>query len=144
MSDRLYIEGNKDALKGLAKTSKSVVSRAIELVAFALAGFMKDEAPFAKGNLRDKISWPEQLGPLEFGINIDAPYWRPVQFGAKPHVIYPRTKKALAFTVNGDRVVCAYVFHPGNVANPFIDRAIDRVEDRIDSAVDQALQEAGL
>lgn len=37
-------------------------------------------------------------------------------FGARPHMIYPKTKKALAFNTKGGRVVVRSVSHPGNRA----------------------------
>jgi len=41
-------------------------------------------------------------------------------------------------------VICSVVHHPGNKANPFVDRAFKTVETHLDTIVDYALEEAGL
>ena len=45
-------------------------------------------------------------------------------YGAPPHVIRVRRRKALRFEMNGEIVFAKKVNHPGNAANPFLQRAL--------------------
>lgn len=53
-----------------------------------------------------------------------APY---VNDGTRPHLIRPKTKQALKFTIGGRTVFAKVVHHPGTRANPFLDRALREV-----------------
>lgn len=44
--------------------------------------------------------------------------------GTRPHVIRPRNRKALAFTVGGRRIVVTKVNHPGNQATHWFDLTV--------------------
>ncbi|KKL10653.1 hypothetical protein LCGC14_2553680 [marine sediment metagenome] len=43
-----------------------------------------------------------------------------VEFGTPPHIIKPKTKKALAFQSGGETIIVKEVKHPGTRAQPFI------------------------
>lgn len=47
--------------------------------------------------------------------------------GTPPHVIRPRTRKALRFMAGGRVVFASKVNHPGTVGTKFLTRAIDRL-----------------
>lgn len=69
------------------------------------------------------------LGRYSFGYQVSAggpraPYVLPVHQGARPHVIVPSIKSALAFTIDGRPVVTRRVNHPGNRAQPFLTLAL--------------------
>jgi hypothetical protein len=50
-----------------------------------------------------------------------------VNDGTRPHIIRPRTKRVLKFTVGGRTVFAKMVRHPGTRARPFLDRALREV-----------------
>lgn len=82
----------------------------------------KREAPVDTGRLRSSIT-TEQEGWNRVVVGTNVEYAEAVEFGTPPHVIEPKEKKALAFTVGGKRVVVKRVNHPGTKARPFLRRA---------------------
>lgn len=44
--------------------------------------------------------------------------------GTRPHIIRPRYRKALKFTVSGSTVFARVVHHPGTKANDFLTKAL--------------------
>lgn len=69
------------------------------------------------------------LGRYSFGYQVsaggpEAPYVLPVHQGALPHVIVPRIKSALAFSIDGRPIVTRRVNHPGNSPQPFLTLAL--------------------
>jgi hypothetical protein len=83
------------------------------------------------------------MGRLTWRIFTAIDYALAVLEGSDPHEIVPNKAKALAFEVNGQLIFARRVRHPGNEANPFIDRAIVRTEDRLDDLAAQALDAVG-
>lgn len=128
----------------------TLVPRLIEQVAIAIFGETSREAPVDTGRLASSVQFPEQVAPTEYEIEINAEYWRHVQFGTglhgpkgKAYPIFPKRKKALAFKIGGENVVVKYVkAHPGRKPDPFIDRAIDTVESNIDDIADAVIGSA--
>jgi HK97 gp10 family phage protein len=71
------------------------------------------------GRLRSSITHVKVDDYLwQAGTNVK--YGKYVEFGTSPHKITPRSKKALAFTKNGKKVVVKSVMHPGSKAKPFL------------------------
>lgn len=50
--------------------------------------------------------------------------------GTRPHVIRPRTRKVLKFSVKGHTVFAKVVHHPGTKANDFLTKALRTVAAR--------------
>ena len=63
-----------------------------------------------------------------------APY---VEFGTKPHVIRPKTKKMLAFRVGGKMVFARKVNHPGTRAYNYMKDAFNESTPKITKIYDQ-------
>lgn len=57
-------------------------------------------------------------------ITIGTDHWHFVEYGTRPHIIRPRTKKALWWP--GARHPVKKVYHPGTKAQPFIRPAATR------------------
>ena len=57
-----------------------------------------------------------------------------VEFGTSPHVIVPKSKKMLAFKVNGQMVFARRVNHPGSKPYPFMEPAF---RETIPMAIDE-------
>lgn len=128
----------------------TLIPRMIEQVAVAIFGEISREAPVDTGRLAGSVQFPERTAHTEFAIEINAEYWKHVQFGTgihgpnkKPYPIFPKRKKALAFKVEGRLVVVKYVkAHPGRRPDPFVDRAITTVEASLDQIAESVLREA--
>lgn len=68
-------------------------------------------------------------------------YWRFLETGAIGHDISPRSKKALAFDVDGERVMAWAVEHPGMAAKPFLRPAFDKEKDNATKAVGESIKQ---
>lgn len=87
-------------------------------------------APVDTGRLRSsgKIVYSSFFGfRPKATIIFDVDYAAFVNDGTRPHIIRPRTAKALRFTVGGRVVYAKVVNHPGTRAKPFLDRALREV-----------------
>lgn len=60
-------------------------------------------------------------------VSFDVEYAQMVHDGTRPHIIRPRTAKALRFVIGGQVVYARVVHHPGTRARPFLDRALREV-----------------
>lgn len=110
----------------------------VDEVAPEIVDAIKEEAPVRKGpgggRLRDSITSRRSFGlsgvGVEFGSKV--PYAGYVEEGTPPHIIRPRSARALRFTGrSGATVYAAYVNHPGTKPNPFARRAVERVSPEI-------------
>ena len=94
-------------------------------------GFCKIECPVDLGHLRASIGNPTEEGIFDvtrnavaFGTAVD--YAFPVEFGSRPHIIKPKTKKALRWK---DKSTNEYIFakkvkHPGTKGRHFMLKGI--------------------
>jgi hypothetical protein len=82
---------------------------------------LKTEAPRKTGRLRDSILVRTEDGEQRFYA---LPYARFVVGGTRPHLILPRTKRALFWQGAGHPV--RQVRHPGTAPNDFRARAVGR------------------
>lgn len=87
-------------------------------------------APVDTGRLRASIRMESRRTftfKTVWTIGSDVEYAPYVNDGTRPHVIRPRTKKALRFKVGNQIVFATVVNHPGTRPNPFLDRALREV-----------------
>jgi hypothetical protein len=82
---------------------------------------LKTEAPRKTGRLRDSILVRTEAGEQRFYA---LPYARFVIGGTRPHLILPRTKRALFW--RGARHPVRQVRHPGTASNDFPALAVGR------------------
>lgn len=107
--------------------------------------------PVNTGNLRSSITteFRQQGDRLQVRVGTNVDYALPVHEGSRPHVIRPRSKKALVFVwpgapsavaaavprsrrrvsrqgKSGPLVAFRYVNHPGTKARPFLRLALER------------------
>lgn len=83
-------------------------------------------APFASGATHAAIKGTVSDHGRRYVITLVAPTPQAVftNTGTRAHVIRPRSKRALAFTAGGVRVVVAKVNHPGTPATHWWDRQL--------------------
>lgn len=98
-----------------------MVSQAVRRIAIRLEGELKKMSPVNNGQLRQSIKVIPNEDSLTIKMNEHGKW---VEFGTPPHVIKPKTKKALKFQSNGDSVIVKKVKHPGTRPNPFIRNTI--------------------
>lgn len=89
---------------------------------------LQDASPFASGETRLSITAHPRFLARSVRVVVAAPTIQAAttNYGARPHVIHPKRKQALAFRVNGRRVVVRYVNHPGNQATHWWDKTLAR------------------
>jgi len=88
----------------------------------------------SKASRRNKVAMA--VGPAQ-----DKWYWRFLETGAAGHGISPRSKKALAFEVDGELVMAWAVKHPGMAAKPFLRPAFDREKDNATKTVGENIKQ---
>lgn len=72
------------------------------------------------GRLKQSLKW--ETDGLTGRVSTDVTYWVHVEYGTAPHVIRPRTKRALYWP--GAEHPVAKVNHPGTPAHPFLRPAL--------------------
>jgi HK97 gp10 family phage protein len=88
-------------------------------------------APVKTGYLASTVY--KEIGFGEAKVGAAASYAAAVEFGTAPHEIRPINGRVLAFKVAGKMVFTPLVHHPGNRANPFMQRALDEALGKVDS-----------
>lgn len=87
---------------------KNATEKAIEEAGFEIEGTAKQNAPVDSGYYRNNIKFD---GKNQVIANAD--YSADLEYGTKPHVIEPKTAKALHFKSDGQDVFAKRVNHPG-------------------------------
>ena len=106
---------------------RQAIDRAGYNISKLIEEYAVEESPYQTGKLGQSIisGYDPETMTIWVGSNLEyAPH---VEFGTQPHIIEPKTKKALKFETDGKTVFAKKVQHPGTSANPFIERAIKRV-----------------
>jgi len=80
---------------------------------------MREEAPIRTGELRRSIFY--ETDEYIVFIRVGAPYARYVEFGTRPHIIEAPYGRRLKIPIDGF-IFRKRVFHPGAIANPFVQR----------------------
>lgn len=112
--------------RGLESIAKNLAPRAERLLDKAATNIergAKRRAPVDTGALRNSIGW-KRAGRFTRIIADGVEYGIDVEFGTGPHIIRPKSKRALAFNIGGKRIVRRYVFHPGTRPHPFLVPAV--------------------
>ena len=92
----------------------------LEGVANDMRNVLVRTCPVDKGRLKTSIKVKVKDGVLTFYMVDYAVY---VEFGTKPHIIKPKTKKSLAWKDGNRKVFAKSVQHPGTRPQPFIRNA---------------------
>lgn len=85
----------------------------------------RDNAPVKSGNYRNNINYDGK-----YTITANAKYSAAIEYGTQPHIIEPKTAKALHFKKNGREVFAKIVRHPGTKPNPVMRNAARTVMKR--------------
>ena len=120
------------------------VMNALERVGIYLTAYVKGQKlsgnPINRrtGNLSRHIAYEVSAvgGRLQVKVGVvrgaqDVPYARYLEEGTRPHIIEPKTKKALAFQMGGEYLAFRRVHHPGNRAFRFLRGSLDENRERV-------------
>lgn len=131
------------ALESLPGHVRRAFEGAHRMMTLELQGNLAANSPVDHGNLAN--SWRVQRhGALVSSVDTSVAYALFVNEGTAPHDIYPKTARALRFTVGGRTVYAKHVHHPGTQGTHYIEQSIEQVDNRAQHFVDQALAQAGL
>lgn len=97
------------------------VARFMDRIADDIADDARRFAPVDTGLLKSSIK-VHRRGPTTRRIHAHAPYAAWVEYGTRPHIIRPNSKKALHWP--GARHPVAVVHHPGTRAQPYLRPAL--------------------
>ena len=79
-----------------------------------------------RASVTHEIAKSGNLVVARVGSNVD--YLLPVHEGSRPHIIVPKSKKALKWNKRGRARFARRVRHPGNKPNPFLRDALRAVK----------------
>lgn len=131
------IEG-LDRLRAIIERAERALPRIIDFLAEAIEVYAWALAPRRTGRLASGI---RRGGTgLQRYVTVGAPYAAYVEYGTRPHVIYPRRARALRFVVDGEVVYAKYVHHPGFPGRHFMRESIDRAIKHLEENLEQLLK----
>ena len=125
-----------EAMRESAKDSDITTQNVLIHSANYIKADMEARVPVRTGTLRQSIEVKVSHDKVVIGPNTD--YAAYVEFGTKPHTIYPKNKKALVFVVNGNKVFAKKVNHPGTKAQPYVRPAFEAWVDTLGALVAEA------
>lgn len=104
----------------------------VQGVTFSTATRAQRTVPVDTGRLRasQNVNIGRRPGGVTGTVTYQAPYAAAVHQGARPRVIVPRRKRALAFRVRGVPVVVRRANWPGFAGQPWLFRTLVRVAGR--------------
>ena len=114
-----------------------VQSKVVNLAAQDLVHNLMMNSPVDHGLLK---SWfIDSISDSEAHIKTPAEYAADVNYGTRPHFIYPTNKKMLYW--EGAEHPVPYVVHPGTAPTLFVENSIEETEQNMDEFFLTALQE---
>jgi len=116
-----------------------VRQRFIELLADITYNTMRELAPVRTGFMRESIR--KSIGVGEAYVDVTDPKAVFVEYGTRPHMIYPVNASCLAFFAGGRMIFTKYVSHPGTKPQPFVRFAVEEAQRRIPETWEQAFLE---
>lgn len=118
MALKVRVEG-VDRFKRMLARLPARLGEVVEALANLVWRRARAYAPVRTGYLRSSLRVS--------GISVvsEAPYSGYLEFGTRPHMIFPRRAKALRFEVGGRTVFARYVRHPGFRGRLYMRRALE-------------------
>lgn len=125
------------AAKLSPENARQVSSKTLNLAAQDLVRNLMVNSPVDHGLLK---SWfIESIDDTEAHIKTPAEYAADVNYGTRPHFIYPTNAKAL-YWEGADHPV-KWVAHPGTSPTLFVENSIEETQNRMDEFFLTAMQE---
>ena len=131
MEAKVRVEGLEKVLRALSgERWLAILDRFLARLANETLYLFQKTAPKKTGRLVASAYVVSPRAGVQV-MRVDAPYAAVVEFGSRPHPIFPRHAQALRFEVGGRVVFARYVRHPGTRAQLVIRRALDTVTRKI-------------
>ena len=92
------------------------------------------------GFMRSSVFFKRE-GLVKIKVGAKAPHARFNEYGTRPHIIAPKTRRVLRFVKGGRTVFARRVFHPGTKPRPFIRPGLDRMLQELTPAIRDKLEE---
>ena len=105
---------------------KNATASTLQEAGFKVEDEAKKTAPHDSGYYRNNIGFDGKNSVIA-----NAEYSADLEYGTKPHVIEPKTAKALHFTTDGQEVFTKRVNHPGTKPNPVMRNAAHKVQKQV-------------
>ena len=136
---------NLNEVKAALAKSPIIVSKHInkairESITLDLQRDITEETPRKTGELKRSILRGIRISNLRGEIGTNLNYALYVHRKTKPHIIVPKTKKALYW--KGAAHPYRIVHHPGTKANPFMERGVRKAEPSINRRFQVGLRDA--
>lgn len=116
-----------------SKVNKELTIDKLKMVLFKSMLKMHELAviycPVDRGRLRNSIFLnPMTPGYSYYSLSEAVDYGADVEFGTSPHIIRPKSMKALKFKAGGKTIFAKKIMHPGTSAQPFFRPSLDQVK----------------
>lgn len=105
---------------------KNATKESLQEAGFKIEEEAKKAAPVDSGYYRNNIGFD---GKNKVIANAD--YSAALEYGSKPHIIEPKTAKALHFTMDGQEVFTKRVNHPGTKPLAIMRNAAHKVQKQV-------------
>jgi HK97 gp10 family phage protein len=105
--------------------SREKLSKFLEESAKFVFAEVREHAPVRTGRLRGLIALIK-VHDLHYVVGSPLKYAVYVERGTRPHIIRPRSARALRFMVGGETVFAKKVKHPGTKPQPFFQRVLQK------------------
>ena len=105
---------------------KNATASTLQETGFKVEEEAKKAAPVDSGYYRNNIGFDGKNSVIA-----NADYSADLEYGTKPHVIEPKTAKALHFKSDGQDVFAKKVNHPGTKPNPVMRNAAHKVQKQV-------------
>jgi HK97 gp10 family phage protein len=120
----------QELMNGMKRISYIGFNHAVAVVPVDTGRLKGSIAPDAKRDGRDFVAI----------VGTKTTYAKPVEFGTAPHIIRPKTKRALYWA--GEKHPWASVNHPGTKAQPYLRPALKRMIDAAPRELGAAMRKA--
>jgi len=124
-------------LERLGKEGAQAVRRGMNKSAILIESEAKRLCPVDTGRLKSSITHMWRGGD-EVVVGTNVKYASYVEFGTRPHMIFPREKKALYW--DGAEHPVKHVYHPGTKPQPFLRPAYEKYRKMIPKLIKEELR----
>lgn len=141
---KVTLTGIEAVREKFAKLNAIAQGQALSRTAVDVERYVEQQADMhtKTGALVQSVYSRKTPGGYEIGHDLQrAPHALFVHWGAKPHVIKPKTKKTLRWAAGGAFAFAKEVNHPGYKGDPWIKRAADLAPRIFAKHVDQLIKD---
>ena len=144
----MHVDADRAVAKMDARASavSAKMGQVVTALTLKLLAAVQTRAPVVTGKLRRSIfqdiavNKAQALGRVY--VDTTTPYAKFVEFGTKPHDIYPTKAQALRFMVGGEPVFAKVVHHPGTKAQFYVHGPFEEMKPEIVAKIEGAVGEA--